>query len=163
MLPMYGLKIRLWHKGIAKICTNCYRYHKKDVDCEKRYWHEYVEQFRADSPSIQEEMIDGESATPNKLELELKKVPTKSDKHVGDKNENVCIESGVAIDSIIGHPDSGVASRKKTFVLNRHIQVDELDFDELKSIEMIMKLPNEQRLVYLARYKLETGLDLFED
>ena len=52
---------------------------------------------------------------------------------------------------------------KRRFVLNRNIQVDVLDFDELKTIEMVMKMPNDQRLVYLARYKLETGVDLFED
>jgi hypothetical protein len=58
LIPVYGLKILISHSGISKICKNCYQHHKKDLGFLKRYWHEYVIQFKAYILKIEREVIE---------------------------------------------------------------------------------------------------------
>jgi hypothetical protein len=47
LLPMNGRRVKIYHKGIDKLCTNCFEKHRKS-DCKapsKIQWIEYVRQF----------------------------------------------------------------------------------------------------------------------
>ena len=54
-LPMCGKRIRLYHRGIIKLCTNCFGAHQRKV-CKsgKVPWINYVRKFMRDYPDIPE-------------------------------------------------------------------------------------------------------------
>lgn len=54
-LPMCGKRVRLYHRGIVKLCTNCFGAHQRKVcNSVKVPWIEYVDKFMKDYPSIPE-------------------------------------------------------------------------------------------------------------
>ena len=54
-VPMCGKRIRLYHKGIVKLCTNCFGTHqRKSCTVEKVSWIDYVDNFMRAYPSIPE-------------------------------------------------------------------------------------------------------------
>ena len=55
-VPMYGKRIRLYHRGITKKCTNCFGPHARKVcSFPKVQWVEYVSDFMLKYPDIPEE------------------------------------------------------------------------------------------------------------
>jgi len=58
-LPMCGKKIKVYYKGIAKQCTNCYvdGHIKKDCTNSKKEWIEYVTFFIATNSNIPDELF----------------------------------------------------------------------------------------------------------
>jgi hypothetical protein len=58
LIPMHGLKISIDYSGITKMCKNCYKYHKREISCQKQKWSEYVTEFKLDNPGIVTRMMD---------------------------------------------------------------------------------------------------------
>ena len=57
-LPMYGKKIKIEHRSIQVLCTNCYGKHTRKVcKSEKVQWMDYVEKFMNENPDINNDMI----------------------------------------------------------------------------------------------------------
>ena len=55
-LPMHGRRIRVYHSGITKLCTNCYgRHTRRQCRNTKRQWIEYVRDFMMDNDTLGEE------------------------------------------------------------------------------------------------------------
>ena len=55
-LPMHRRKIRLYHNGIDKLCTNCFEHHtRRQCRNQKKKWIEYVRDFMMDHPDLTEE------------------------------------------------------------------------------------------------------------
>ena len=67
-LPMCSRRIRIYHNGITKLCTNCYgRHTRRQCRNEKRQWIEYVRDFMFENDNLNEayygkwwEIIDNE-------------------------------------------------------------------------------------------------------
>ena len=57
LIPMYGKKIKIYHKGIKKQCVNCYEtgHFKKDCKNERKEWLNYVDGFML-SASLPDEL-----------------------------------------------------------------------------------------------------------
>ncbi len=56
MLPMSGRKIKIYYRGIQKLCTNCFgRHQKRNCHSRKVLWIDYVAQFVAENPDIPDE------------------------------------------------------------------------------------------------------------
>jgi hypothetical protein len=54
-IPMCGRRVRLYYKGIAKKCGKCFGNHKPNVcDQERIPWINYVRDFKADHPEVDE-------------------------------------------------------------------------------------------------------------
>ena len=54
-LPMHGRRIRIYHTGITKLCSNCYgRHTRRQCRNEKRQWIEYVRDFMLDNEDLDE-------------------------------------------------------------------------------------------------------------
>jgi len=55
-LPMFGMKIKIYYRGIAKMCTNCYKtgHIQKDCDELRVSWIEYVTDFINNNEDIPE-------------------------------------------------------------------------------------------------------------
>ena len=59
LVPMHGKRIRLYYRGIAKLCSNCFGQHaRKFCKAEKVPWIEYVSMFMSKYPEIPIEMYD---------------------------------------------------------------------------------------------------------
>ena len=55
-LPMHGRRIRIYHSGITKLCSNCYgRHTRRQCHNEKRQWIEYVRDFMLDHENLGED------------------------------------------------------------------------------------------------------------
>ena len=55
-LPMHGRRIRVYHSGITKLCTNCYgRHTRRQCRNAKRQWIEYVRDFMIDNDTLGED------------------------------------------------------------------------------------------------------------
>ena len=57
MLPMFGKRIRVYYRGVQKLCTKCFGNHNR-LHCrnDKVRWIDYVLKFIEDNPDIPEEM-----------------------------------------------------------------------------------------------------------
>ena len=57
LLPMAGRRIKIYYRGIQKLCTNCFGKHTRRV-CQsiKVPWFEYVRKFRTDNHEIPDEL-----------------------------------------------------------------------------------------------------------
>ena len=57
LLPMSGRQIKIYHRGIQKLCTNCFGKHTRRM-CQSRKvpWIEYVCRFKAENHEIPEEL-----------------------------------------------------------------------------------------------------------
>ena len=60
VIPMHGFKIRLTYIGVSKQCKVCYDYHKKEVQCDKIDFVDYIEKFKKDHPEIPPEMTQND-------------------------------------------------------------------------------------------------------
>ena len=47
IIPMYGLKIKVSHKGTKKQCTKCFDCHKMNVKCARKPFQPYIVQGKA--------------------------------------------------------------------------------------------------------------------
>lgn len=58
-LPMNGRKVRIYYRGINKVCTNCYQGGHNKQECEngRMTWVEYVSNFIDDNPDFEKEMF----------------------------------------------------------------------------------------------------------
>ena len=55
-LPMHGKKIRVYHNGISKLCTNCFEKHtRRQCRNQKKNWLEYVRDFMDNHPHLAED------------------------------------------------------------------------------------------------------------
>ena len=55
-LPMHGRKIRIYHNGITKLCTNCFGQHtRRQCKNPKKMWLEYVRDFMVEHPDLPED------------------------------------------------------------------------------------------------------------
>ena len=53
LIPMNGKRVRMYHRGITKLCSNCYGAHeRKSCKNEKVQWIQYVKDFMTDYPDI---------------------------------------------------------------------------------------------------------------
>jgi hypothetical protein len=56
MLPMSGRKIKIYYRGIQKLCTNCFgRHQKRNCHSRKVLWIDYVARFITENPDIPDE------------------------------------------------------------------------------------------------------------
>ena len=58
LLPMNGRRVKIYHKGIDKLCTNCFEKHRKS-DCkaqQKKVWIDYVRDFMTTNDYIPTEL-----------------------------------------------------------------------------------------------------------
>ena len=52
-LPLDGLRVRVQHQGMQKLCNGCYGHHiRKDCSSDKISWHDYVGIFMQENPDI---------------------------------------------------------------------------------------------------------------
>ena len=52
-LPMHSKRIRIYHNGISKLCSNCYGHHtRRQCRNEKRPWIEYVRDFMLENDGL---------------------------------------------------------------------------------------------------------------
>ena len=57
ILPMWGKRIRVYHRGIQKLCTNCYGPHpRRNCRSKKVPWIEYVLDFMEKNPDLPKEI-----------------------------------------------------------------------------------------------------------
>ena len=55
-LPMHGRKIRIYHAGITKLCTNCFgRHTRRQCRQQKTSWTTYVRDFMMEHPNLEED------------------------------------------------------------------------------------------------------------
>ena len=55
-LPLCSRRIRIYHNGITKLCSNCFgRHTRRQCRNEKRQWIEYVRDFMVDHEQLQED------------------------------------------------------------------------------------------------------------
>ena len=55
-LPLCSRRIRIYHNGITKLCSNCYgRHTRRQCRNQKRQWIEYVRDFMLEHENLQEE------------------------------------------------------------------------------------------------------------
>ena len=59
LLPMCGRRVKMYHAGIQKLCTNCFGHHKKQFcqAAEKVPWIHYVKEFVEENPDCPETMF----------------------------------------------------------------------------------------------------------
>ena len=59
LLPMCGKRVKMYHAGIQKLCTNCFGPHKKQhcEAAEKVPWVQYVRKFIEENEEIQPELF----------------------------------------------------------------------------------------------------------
>ena len=56
LLPMWGKRIRVYHRGIQKLCTNCFGNHtRRNCRSKKKRWIDYVLAFMDSHPDIPNE------------------------------------------------------------------------------------------------------------
>ena len=57
LIPMFGKRIRIYYRGVQKLCTNCFGGHSR-LHCrkDKVRWIDYVLKFMDQNPDIPEEM-----------------------------------------------------------------------------------------------------------
>ena len=52
-LPLDGLRVKIQHNGMQKLCNTCYGHHlRKDCTEEKVSWPEYIKMFRLENAEI---------------------------------------------------------------------------------------------------------------
>ena len=57
LIPMCGRRIKMYHAGIQKLCTNCFGPHKKQFcQSEKVPWIKYVKTFISENDEVQPEL-----------------------------------------------------------------------------------------------------------
>ena len=57
LLPMWGKRIRVYHRGVQKLCTHCYGPHpRRNCRSEKVPWTQYVLRFMEKNPKIPSEL-----------------------------------------------------------------------------------------------------------
>ena len=57
LLPMWGRRIRIYHRGIQKLCTNCFGNHtRRACKSKKGRWIDYVLRFMENNPEIPMEL-----------------------------------------------------------------------------------------------------------
>jgi hypothetical protein len=57
LLPMCGKRVKMYHAGIVKLCTNCFGHHKKSAcQNEKVQWVKYVQNFIEENEEFPPEM-----------------------------------------------------------------------------------------------------------
>jgi hypothetical protein len=100
MLPMSGRKIKIYYRGIQKLCTNCFgRHQNRNCHSRKVLWIDYVAQFIDENPDIPEEYYGKWSEIVKKTESERNPV-TDSEKVYnteGTKRERPAIKSHTVI------------------------------------------------------------------
>ena len=53
LLPMDGRRVKIYYRGIRKLCTSCFGKHfRKDCKKEKVQWIDYVREFVKDNPEV---------------------------------------------------------------------------------------------------------------
>ena len=85
-LPMHGKKVKIEHRSIQIICTNCYGKHPRKVcKSEKISWMDYVEKFMKANQDISNDMIgkwfeiavnENRVKNPNKVQPEEHRRPS---------------------------------------------------------------------------------------
>ena len=57
LLPMWGKRVRIYHRGVQKLCSNCFGLHqRRNCRSEKVAWTRYVLNFMEKHPEIPSEM-----------------------------------------------------------------------------------------------------------
>ena len=57
LLPMWGKRVRIYHRGVQKLCTNCYGAHpRRNCRSEKVPWIDYVLYFMEKNPDLPKEI-----------------------------------------------------------------------------------------------------------
>ena len=60
LIPLDGLRIKILHHQVKKLCTRCYEAHlKKNCDGDKKSWFEYVRKFMNENGEIENEFYGG--------------------------------------------------------------------------------------------------------
>ena len=76
-LPLDGLRVRIQHYGMQKLCNGCYGNHiRKDCENEKISWKDYIEIFKEENPEIPASFYGKWSENTT---LSSKKKPTEKD------------------------------------------------------------------------------------
>ena len=56
LLPMWGKRIRVYHRGVQKLCNNCYGPHpRRNCRSDKVPWTQYVLKFMETHPEVPKE------------------------------------------------------------------------------------------------------------
>ena len=87
LIPMYGKKIKIYHKGIKKQCVNCYEtgHFKKDCKNDRKDWLDYIDGFML-SASLPDELYGNWSKM---VEDWRQKNPERHAKNRKDREEEV--------------------------------------------------------------------------
>ena len=57
LIPMWGKRIRIYHRGVQKLCNNCYGNHaRRNCKSQKVPWTQYVLKFMENHPEVPKEM-----------------------------------------------------------------------------------------------------------
>ena len=60
LIPLDGLRIKIIHHQVKKLCTRCFETHlRKDCEEEKKSWFDYVRKFMAENAEIDKEFYGG--------------------------------------------------------------------------------------------------------
>ena len=70
-LPLDGLRVKIQHNGMQKLCNTCYGRHlRKDCTEEKVSWPEYIKRFRLENKEIPDDFY-GKWAETFKQEVQV--------------------------------------------------------------------------------------------
>ena len=60
LIPLSGLRLKIMHHQVKKLCTRCYEPHlRKNCDGEKKSWFDYVRRFMDENGEIENEFYGG--------------------------------------------------------------------------------------------------------
>jgi hypothetical protein len=175
MIPMFGQKVTVSQDGSSRTCKNGFGCHKNDHKCEQKSSQGHVDQFKSENPRVPSIMFDNDQDEEFSNEVlhnpEGFEAPSLNDCNEESSTfEETCAGkrppagegSTVDLDDTESDLFESSISSKNKFALNKLSQAEKLSALELEVIEKIKNLPNEGRLVCLAKYQLDTALDLFQ-
>ena len=54
LIPLDGLRVKIIHHQVTKLCTRCYDTHlRRDCESEKKSWYDYVRAFMSENDEIE--------------------------------------------------------------------------------------------------------------
>jgi hypothetical protein len=146
LIPMYGKKIRIYYKGIKKVCKSCLAYYKESCKSMRKDWFHYVDDFIKENGRIPRNMI-------TKIEEHQVK-PNVTDDGERSEVQNNDQDDEVDQDNNTDANDDLVESEAVVEDLDHDQDVDQ-NYDNTKNIKMSSsELSNDEILVFLRENEL---------
>ena len=60
LIPLDGLRLKIIHRQVKKLCTRCFEAHlRKDCEEDKKTWFDYIRKFMSENEEIENEFYGG--------------------------------------------------------------------------------------------------------